>query len=86
MDGALGMFAPIYWALAQPSKLHPQMTMDEVDALDVWVAAIYLGIRPADPDDEFGPLTGDLAADAAALNRRRMEEHARRQVEAAAAS
>lgn len=76
VGGVLDLFLPIYWALAQPSRLHPQMTEEEVDACSIPMIATYLGVVPDNPDDPFGSLTGDLAADAARLNRRRLAEAA----------
>jgi hypothetical protein len=74
LDGVAGMFSQVYWWLGRPSRLHPQMSQAEVDACEVHVVAQYLGVAPEDPDDPFGPLTGDYAADAARVNARRLRE------------
>ncbi len=55
------------------------MTEQQVDACLVSTVAMYLGVRPVDPDDPFGPMSGDFAADAARLNRARLEAAARKQ-------
>lgn len=73
LDGVAGMFAQVYWWMARPSPLHPQMGQAEVDACEVHVVAMYLGVTPDGGDeDEFGQLTGDYAADAARVNARRI--------------
>lgn len=80
---ALDEFLPIYWHMARATKLHPAHTQPEVDALDLTVVAMFLGVRPEVPEDEHGALSGDFRADSAALLARRMAEAERRKREAA---
>lgn len=48
------------------------MSPADVDALDISVCAALLGVRPEDPDDPFGALSGDFGADSAAIIARRV--------------
>lgn len=88
LEGVAGMFAQVYWYLARQSPLHPQMSQAEVDACEIHVVAMYLGVTPpGDDEDEFGQMTGDYAADAARVNARRIaaaEAKAREAARAAA--
>lgn len=68
---ALDEFLPIYWYMSRPTKLHPPYSALDVDALDISVVAMLLGVRPDEPEDGFGPLSGDLDADSARLIARR---------------
>ncbi len=67
----LDQFLPIYWWLGHASRLHPQMTQAEVDACEIPLVAMYLGVRPPGDDDA---VTGDFHADAARRNRARIAE------------
>lgn len=69
---AVDEFLPVYWLLGHAGKHRPAYRAAEVDALDISTVAALLGIHPETPDDPFGPLSGDFAADSAALIRRRL--------------
>jgi hypothetical protein len=70
---ALDEFLPIYWYMARATKLHPAQSPDQVDALDIAVLAMLLGVQPETPEDDlFGPLSGDFEADSARLIARRL--------------
>lgn len=71
---AIDEFLPLYWVLARPTRTRPAMGPAEIDALDLSVMAALLGLRPDDPDDEFGPLTGDFDADSARVIAARVAE------------
>lgn len=71
---ALDEFLPIYWWMARATRLHGPHSASEVDALDLSVLAALLGVQADRPDDPFGSLSGDFAADSARLIRRRQEQ------------
>lgn len=69
---ALDEFLGIYWLLGHATKHRPAYRMGEVDLLDIAAVASLLGVSAQAPDDPFGTLTGDFAADSARLIQQRI--------------